>query len=176
MGKILRRWRLVVLVAVGLTLLGGGLALAFSDTENHWAKSAVNWAAERGLVKGYSDGSFKPDKAVSRAEVAQMFQNYQNWRELARRPQMVPRGCSACHVANAPGLGDVRIAAEAKKKKPHPDLPPDATVDTCISCHKGDFADMIHVAHANSPVFTEKYFGNCWSCHKVAEGKFTLLP
>ncbi|MEW6572231.1 MAG: S-layer homology domain-containing protein [Bacillota bacterium] len=37
--------------------------------------SSINWAAERGVVTGYADGSFKPDNAVSRAEVAQMLQN-----------------------------------------------------------------------------------------------------
>lgn len=36
---------------------------------DHWAAEAVAWAKERGLVSGYEDGAFRPDKAVSRAEL-----------------------------------------------------------------------------------------------------------
>ncbi|MBP1988494.1 DUF4838 domain-containing protein [Paenibacillus eucommiae] len=40
----------------------------FSDMEGHWAeKSLQEWAAS-GLIQGYPDGSFQPDRTVSRAE------------------------------------------------------------------------------------------------------------
>ena len=40
----------------------------FYDTEGHWAEPYINRAAEVGWINGYSDGSFKPDKAITRAE------------------------------------------------------------------------------------------------------------
>ena len=36
----------------------------------HWAATYINFAATRGWVTGYSDGTFKPENPISRAEVA----------------------------------------------------------------------------------------------------------
>lgn len=40
------------------------------DVTGHWAKASIEWAKETGLIKGYPDGSFQPDKPVTRAELA----------------------------------------------------------------------------------------------------------
>lgn len=40
------------------------------DVSGHWAKASIEWAKEKGLIKGYPDGSFQPDKPVTRAELA----------------------------------------------------------------------------------------------------------
>lgn len=49
----------------------------FKDVkETHWANPYVNWASETGVVKGYEDKSFKPDKAVSRQDMAVMVVNF----------------------------------------------------------------------------------------------------
>ena len=40
----------------------------FSDIDGHWAKDSILDAAGRGWINGYSDGSFKPDKRITRAE------------------------------------------------------------------------------------------------------------
>ena len=45
---------------------------AFSDISEHWAKEAIKFCSEKKIVSGYPDGSFGPDKKVSRAEMAQM--------------------------------------------------------------------------------------------------------
>lgn len=42
----------------------------FRDTENHWAKKAIEQVAKEGLMKGYYDGSFMPDNFVTRGEMA----------------------------------------------------------------------------------------------------------
>ncbi len=36
---------------------------------DHWAADAIAWAKGKALVSGYPDGTFKPDQAVSRAEL-----------------------------------------------------------------------------------------------------------
>ncbi len=46
------------------------------DISNHWAKASIEWAKERGLVKGYPDGSFKPNQAVTRAEMCVMLERF----------------------------------------------------------------------------------------------------
>ena len=42
----------------------------FKDIENHWAKSAIINMSSKGIIKGYTDGSFKPNAAITRAEFA----------------------------------------------------------------------------------------------------------
>ena len=42
----------------------------FKDvTEKHWAYKAIDELAEKGVINGYPDGTFKPDMPISRAEV-----------------------------------------------------------------------------------------------------------
>ena len=40
------------------------------DITGHWAEKAIRRCMERGLLRGYPDGSFGPDKPVTRAELA----------------------------------------------------------------------------------------------------------
>lgn len=47
--------------------------LPFSDISNtYWAKDTIQWGYEAGLVTGYKDGQFKPNKTVSEAEFLAM--------------------------------------------------------------------------------------------------------
>ena len=44
---------------------------SFTDVPNtYWAARYINFAATRGWVTGYSDGTFKPENPITRAEVA----------------------------------------------------------------------------------------------------------
>ena len=40
----------------------------FADVTSHWAKDEISIAANHGWIKGYEDGSFKPDQKITRAE------------------------------------------------------------------------------------------------------------
>ena len=42
----------------------------FVDVEGHWAKDAINFCAENGIIEGYEDCTFQPNKTISRQEVA----------------------------------------------------------------------------------------------------------
>ncbi|MBE6991396.1 MAG: S-layer homology domain-containing protein [Ruminococcaceae bacterium] len=43
-------------------------SVTFTDIQGHWAQAEIEYAAAIGWVKGYSDGTFKPDQQITRAE------------------------------------------------------------------------------------------------------------
>ena len=43
---------------------------AKDDITGHWAEEDIRWCVEHGFMKGYPDGSFRPDQPVTRAELA----------------------------------------------------------------------------------------------------------
>ncbi len=40
----------------------------FTDIQSHWATESIERIAELGILKGYEDGTFKPNKQITRAE------------------------------------------------------------------------------------------------------------
>ncbi len=65
----------LVLSFASLSLAGSNPAnaaiktsLTFSDTAGHWSVQVVEEAAAMGLLSGYTDGSFKPDRFMTRLE------------------------------------------------------------------------------------------------------------
>ncbi len=50
-------------------------AASFSDINNHWAKDYILDAANKNIISGYTDGTFLPDKPVTRAEFTKMVNN-----------------------------------------------------------------------------------------------------
>jgi hypothetical protein len=43
-------------------------AKAFPDTNNHWAHNFIATLVSKGYIKGYPDGTFKPDNNIKRSE------------------------------------------------------------------------------------------------------------
>jgi hypothetical protein len=53
--------------------------MKFKDVpETHWAYEAIEELSEMSIINGYEDGTFKPDEAVTRAELATMLDRYIN--------------------------------------------------------------------------------------------------
>ncbi|MGK4118697.1 S-layer homology domain-containing protein [Lysinibacillus capsici] len=44
--------------------------VSFTDTQNHWAKDYIQTAANTGIMNGYTDGTFRPESSVTRAQAA----------------------------------------------------------------------------------------------------------
>lgn len=44
--------------------------ITFNDMQGHWAESTVAKLAGMGIISGYPDGTFKPERQVTRAEIA----------------------------------------------------------------------------------------------------------
>ncbi|MBU7320117.1 Ig-like domain-containing protein [Paenibacillus oleatilyticus] len=70
---ITREQMAVILVrAFGLSANGTEAKLSDSAAISEWAQSAVSTLINQKLIQGYSDGSFQPKRAATRAEVATM--------------------------------------------------------------------------------------------------------
>ena len=46
------------------------------DVTGHWFTPSVEWAREKGLIKNYPDGPFKPNQPITRAEACVMFERF----------------------------------------------------------------------------------------------------
>lgn len=55
---------------------------SFTDISSHWARTSIEAVSAKGWVKGYADGTFRPDAKITRAEVMAMLN-----RMLGRLPQ-----------------------------------------------------------------------------------------
>lgn len=146
----------------------------------------------------------KPGTTKSQSETKQAEQNKaaqnkttEKAAEPAAKPEPPRRGCAACHVKTA--QKDYSLLAEAVERTKagggtHPTTGTDGkkmdentTVETCLQCHspgangKGKAAPLslrsiLHPAHMSSKTFTDKYLGNCFTCHEVdGTGTFNLL-
>lgn len=47
-----------------------------TDYDTHWAREHIQWGLDTGIITGYQDGSFKPDQACTRAEIATMLHRH----------------------------------------------------------------------------------------------------
>lgn len=51
----------------------------FSDTQGHWASKSIAALQAKGVITGYSDGSFHPNQEISRAEIVAMLARLTNY-------------------------------------------------------------------------------------------------
>lgn len=59
------------------------LGYPYSDVDAEvWYGDAVYWARLNGVATGYEDNTFRPDKAVTREELAQMLYNYAQYKGI----------------------------------------------------------------------------------------------
>lgn len=64
--------------AFSLTISTKPQGKVFSDTVNHWAKSAVDFVVERGLFQGTSETTFSPDGQMTRGMVVTVLHRLEN--------------------------------------------------------------------------------------------------
>ncbi|MGE7612001.1 amidase family protein [Paenibacillus sp. NPDC101420] len=50
--------------------------VSFVDTMNHWAKTSIDALIAKGLLTGYSDGTFRPNSGLTRAEAIKVIATY----------------------------------------------------------------------------------------------------
>lgn len=69
----------VVLSAAILFCLSIPVYALSSDVSGHWAESAIVRWAEKNVIGGFPDGSFKPDDTITRAQLANILDNTFNF-------------------------------------------------------------------------------------------------
>ena len=55
-------------------------AAGFADVSDEWYATAVNWAANVGVVNGYEDNTFRPNTAITREQLAAILMNYASYK------------------------------------------------------------------------------------------------
>lgn len=72
----MKRWNRLIIIALCVSCLVQlpvfGASPTFNDISGYWAESEIIAFAGENIVSGYPDGSFKPDKYVTRAEFAKI--------------------------------------------------------------------------------------------------------
>lgn len=67
---------LIIILSLSLVLSINTMAIvsdSFNDISNHaWAQPAISDLSANGIIKGYGDGTFRPDNTVTRAEFTAM--------------------------------------------------------------------------------------------------------
>ena len=59
---------------------------SFPDVkDDHYAKAAINFCYENDIIRGYEDGTFKPEKTISRQEVAAILARAFNLEEISSK-------------------------------------------------------------------------------------------
>ncbi len=57
----------------------------FDVPENEWYTDAINWASANGIVLGYEDGMFYPDKSITREQLAAILHRYAAYKGVDNR-------------------------------------------------------------------------------------------
>lgn len=63
---------ILLAVTMLLALAVPAAAVSFSDLAGHWGEEYIMKWAEKGVINGYPDGTFQPNKEITRAEVCKV--------------------------------------------------------------------------------------------------------
>ncbi|MEK3903479.1 S-layer homology domain-containing protein [Paenibacillus sp. FSL R7-0179] len=63
-------------LSLGLLLGSSGVIYAAADYEGHWAQKPISLWLEKGWLKGFADGSVRPDQAITRAEFIKLINGF----------------------------------------------------------------------------------------------------
>lgn len=67
--------RKTIILFIMICLIPIGFAdQIFFDLSDHWAAPSIYWAADKGYVNGYPDGTFRPEQPVTRLEFLDIYQ------------------------------------------------------------------------------------------------------
>ncbi|MCD9024662.1 S-layer homology domain-containing protein [Cohnella silvisoli] len=70
-NSAITRAELAAILVRAFPVKSANTALSFADVpDKHWARSAIAQTTAAGLLKGYTDDTFKPDQAITRGEMA----------------------------------------------------------------------------------------------------------
>jgi len=67
----------------------------FTDTDGHWAKDSIQYVVVRNIMKGYSDGTFKPNNTMTRVQAASIIARMLNLTAKGTSPFTDTKGLHA---------------------------------------------------------------------------------
>jgi len=163
-----------VVVAVPATAVAQGQR--FSDVPaDHYAFEAVEWAAEVGVTAGYTDGTFKPQRPLSKRHAVVFMERYYDEILGAEESQDFTRG-DMMVILKAINDGTLRdasaeaagSAAEEGATQRFPDVPADhyafeavewaAEVGVTAGYTDGTFKPQRPLSKRHAVVFMERYY------------------
>ncbi|MCT4507947.1 MAG: leucine-rich repeat protein [Tepidibacter sp.] len=76
---------LSIIISASMIMTSTGIGFSenlktFSDIENHWAKTQIQKLVKKRVISGYSDGTFKPNKQITRAEFIALINKAYNFK------------------------------------------------------------------------------------------------
>ena len=71
---------MIVRILARLEGVTSAQAAGFADVSDEWYATAVNWAANVGVVNGYEDNTFRPNTAITREQLAAILMNYATYK------------------------------------------------------------------------------------------------
>ena len=71
---------MIVSILARLEGVESAQAAGFADVDDEWYATAVNWAANVGVVNGYEDNTFQPNTAITREQLAAILMNYASYK------------------------------------------------------------------------------------------------
>lgn len=165
-----KRTTLIVLLTITALLVAAGIAWAagtFPDvSEDDVHFDAIEWAAENGIVNGYTNGNFGPYDNITRGQAATMFQNYDEFAGGGDAGD-----CAACHDDTTLITGKQATWADSNHGMNTSFLR--ATSAGCAGCHSGGAFSMMVAAGQNpgtvpagDPDPTRQ---GCRACHQIHE-------
>jgi len=76
---------IAIIVTLAMILPYGTISFGQeTDIANHWAKEEIQYLLSKGIVSGYGDGSFRPDKEITRAEFVKIVNGIFGYQELGQ--------------------------------------------------------------------------------------------
>lgn len=82
----MRQKNKVLSLIIVLTMLLSTALTAFaqiSDIDNHWAREEIGYMLDKGILKGYPDGTFKPNNNISKSEFYTVINGLMGYVEMA---------------------------------------------------------------------------------------------
>ncbi len=126
-------------------------AVQFTDIAGHWAESAIKQAVEQALISGYPEGTFKPNKTITRAEFIVILAKALNWQNEGSDLSFYDKDAIGSWARKA-----VAQAVEAKVISGYND---------------GSFRPNAEITRAEIAVIISRAFGFAWT-GVAAEGGF----
>jgi hypothetical protein len=98
--------------AVAAAPAGTGVPGSFPDAQGHWAEKAIARMSIKGIITGYSDGTFAPDRSVTRLEAVVMLVRSLALEAEAKSRTTIPASFSNPEFVPAWAKGYVGVAVD----------------------------------------------------------------